>query len=130
MLIKIQSHFASNEWIVIENAKDVRYSPAPFHFTSAKELQASIIHLNGPRYIEWYTVTDIKNVHEGFHNLPQVDFKNFAVTLNLLQFTDVGQNLARAIWFDGAAYLCNDTGRTFHSMPEAGFVEVPAYANQ
>jgi len=129
MLIKIQTYRDSNDWEIIENVKDVKYSNEPYYFCDMESLDSRHSHISEKEGLIIYKmhrrlrdlISESKlNIQVNLDDSP-FDFETESMKLNLIQFSiENPERQNYAVYFDGKAYLCNDEGRTIHKFAESG----------
>ena len=114
MLIKIQTHRMSRDWLIFEHARNVKYSDHPVGFDALESY-------------EEYELAFLKN-HPGANDFVFKDAAGKIVWnpgssyfVNELSFLNEDGYLVNLI-FDGAAFICNKEGKTVQRIHPGGFV--------
>lgn len=116
MLLKIQKTRVSAEWVIFDNVKNVSYRSYPHTFGNEKEL----------RDVAGQPCTSTMT-HEGLFPPTDGDSTPFfgediGVWYCLNEVTFIHNDDFIRILFDGAAFLCNDEGKTIQKFTSAGLL--------
>lgn len=116
MFLKIQKNRVSAEWVIFDGIEDISYRSYPHTFGNEKELRR-----------EFEQPCTSAMTHETIFP-PASDEPYFFdeelgsfYCLNEIGFTDKRGQYCR-ILFDGAAFLCNDEGKTIQKFTSAGLM--------
>lgn len=126
MFIKVQEHYGSNEFQIINNVKDVTYANEPYWVYSHNELK-NFSPQRGSRMSLWLTQECVAP-YAGGKEAPAFKFDGEAYRLNVIHYTDE-DDLTWTMIFDGTAYIC-EGGNTIHKLREAGPTPVPNPINE
>lgn len=109
MLIKLQESADSLRYIIIDNARNIRYEVCARHYSDHKEFdedeQREYKKYTGPLRTE----TRYQYTHD--KPIPM----SAPLARNLIRY-ESPQNAEVYLWFDGEAYICNDDGKTIQRV--------------
>ncbi len=108
MIIKLQEHADSLRYLIIENAKDVRYETFARFYTDNAEFDEAMVREQGSYKGTLRTETWL-------HNANKPRSTKDPVSLNFLRFVNA-DNAEVSVWFDGEAFVCNNDGKTIQRI--------------